>query len=36
MSLRPIAVKERAGNTVAACQPQFPQLPFQVLHVRLA
>src|SRR5215831_17613118 len=27
---------ERAGYSVAACQPQFPQLPLQMLHVRLA
>src|SRR5262245_5369976 len=27
---------ERAGYSVAACQPQFPQLLLQMLHVRLA
>jgi hypothetical protein len=27
---------KRASNSVAACQPQLPQLPFQVLDVRLA
>src|ERR1700679_2566748 len=27
---------KRASNSVAACQPHLPQLPFKVLDVRLA
>jgi hypothetical protein len=27
---------KRASDTAAACQPQFPQLPFQMLDVRVA